>query len=141
MRLKILATCIGLGSLFLNHHAIAASSHSITYKNQRNSIMTLKWNDNTKNTGNLDGTFTTAVGNCKKDIGVPLPLTGYFNGNVISISINFPHCQQTVAMTGNLSNNQSQIHTLWLDANQADDPRGKIWNSNIIGSDSFEKIG
>lgn len=124
----------------LTHNAMAASDSSITYKNQRGSTMVLAWHTEAENTGTLSGTFTTSVGNCKEDIGVPLPLLGYFNGNAISVTINFPHCKQVVAMTGNLSNDQSNIHTLWLDANQANDASGKDWNSNIIGSDSYKKI-
>jgi hypothetical protein len=138
MILRRLLTFFGL--CVLSHHAIATSDPSITYKNQRGSTMTLVWHTGFENTGTLTGLFTTAVGNCKEDIGVPLPLSGYFNGNAISVTINFPHCKQIVAMTGNLSKDQSNIHTIWLDANQADDPRGKNWNSNIIGSDSYEKL-
>lgn len=57
------------------------------------------------------------------------------------LSYNFPHCKQVVAMTGNLNNDQTNLHPLWLDANQAGDPQGKNWNSNIMGADSYEKIG
>jgi hypothetical protein len=135
---KIFALC-GLCFL-LSHNAMATSDPSITYKNQRGSTITLVWHAEVANTGTLSGTFTTAVGNCKEDIGVPLPLLGFFNGNAISVTINFPHCKQVVAMTGNLNSNQSNIHTIWLDANQANDPRGEDWNSNIIGSDSYKKI-
>lgn len=70
-----------------------------------------------------------------------LPITGYFNGNAIAITVNFPHCKQVVAMTGNTTNDQGEIHTLWLDATQAKDPTGQDWNSNIVGADSYKKIG
>jgi len=140
MRFSKLTIALGLCSVFLCHQVSAATDPSNTYKNQRGSTMTLTWHADTDNTGSLSGTFTTAVGNCKEDVGVALPLVGYFNGNAISVTVNFPHCKQVVAMTGNVNNDLSNIHMLWLDANQADDPRGKNWNSNIIGSDSYERI-
>lgn len=140
MSFNKLAIALGLGSILLSHQVSAATDPSITYKNQRGSTMTLAWHADTDKTGSLSGTFTTAVGNCKEDVGVPLPLVGYFNGNAIAVTVNFPHCKQVVAMTGNVNKDQSNIHMLWLDANQADDPRGKNWNSNIIGSDSYERI-
>lgn len=140
MTLKKSILCASL-SLILFNQCIAATDPVITYKNQRGSTMTLVWHADSQNVGKLTGTFTTAVGNCKEDIGVPLPLVGYFNGNAISVTVNFPHCKQTVAMTGNLNNDASNLHTIWLDANQADDPQGKNWNANIIGSDTYQKIG
>jgi len=43
-------------------------------------------------------------------------------------------------MTSNLSSDSSTIHTSWLDANHAEDPQGKNWNSNIIETDTYKKI-
>ncbi|MGB6976651.1 MAG: avidin/streptavidin family protein [Gammaproteobacteria bacterium] len=119
----------------------ATDSSSETYKNQRGSTMTLAWHANSRNTGTLTGTFTTAVGNCPQDVGIPMPLAGFFNGNAVAITVNFPHCKQVVAMVGNLTDNKNSLHTIWLDANQAEDPRGKNWNSNIVGSDTYQKMG
>jgi hypothetical protein len=140
MNIKKIVTSLGMCSLFLSTYANAVTDSSTTYKNQRGSTLLLSWHKDFQNTGSLSGTFTTAVGNCKEDIGVPLPLVGYFNGNAISVTVNFPHCDQVVAVTGNVSNNLSTLHTTWLDANQVSDPREKNWNSNIIGSDSYYKI-
>jgi hypothetical protein len=139
MAIRKIILCTSL-SLFLINHCLAAKDPTITYKNQRGSMMTLTWHSSGQNVGELTGTFTTAVGNCKEDIGVPLPLAGFFNGNAISVIVNFPHCKQVVAMTGNLNNDSTNIHTIWLDANQADDPQGQNWNTNIIGSDTYQKI-
>jgi len=140
MKLKKLMISIGVSSILFTHSAFAAGDQSATYQNQRGSKMILTWHSDSKKTGTLSGTFTTAVGNCKKDMRVPLPLVGYFNGNIISVTVNFPHCKQIVAMTGNLNGDQTSIHTLWLDANQADDPQGKNWNTNIVGSDVYQII-
>jgi hypothetical protein len=125
---------------FMSHCAFAAEEQSVTYKNQRGSVLTLIWHVDTKETGTLSGTFTTAVGNCKRDVGVPLPISGFFNGNAIAITVNFPHCKQVVAMTGHLSANDNELTTLWLDAVQAKDPVHKNWDANITGADYYERV-
>jgi hypothetical protein len=43
-------------------------------------------------------------------------------------------------MSGHISNDLNTIHVIWLDANQANDSRGKDRNSNIIGTDSYNKL-
>ena len=86
------------------------------------------------------GTFTTAVGNCKADVGAALPVRGFFNGNAIAITVNFPHCKQVVAMTGHLTANRNALSTLWLDAIQAKDPTNKNWNANITGADYYARV-
>ena len=135
VKLAILLT-IGLLSL---SSIEAATNKTITYKNQRGSLMTLTWHHGTNDTGNLTGTFTTAVGNCQQDMNKPMPLQGYFNGNAIALTVNFPHCKQVVAMTGNLTADQNELKTLWFDTTQASDPSRKDWNSNIIGADYFKR--
>jgi len=128
-----------LGVVICNY-AFAVTSNTINFKNQRGSTMKLIWKEDLKNTGTLSGTFITAVGNCKKDMGVEMPLTGYFNGNAIALTVNFPHCNQVVSITGNISEDKNTINTLWLDTVASSDPSGKNWNSNIIGYDSYQKI-
>jgi hypothetical protein len=119
----------------------ASTEAAMNYKNQRGSTMMLIFHPGKqKDTGMLTGTFTTAVGQCKADVGVPLPISGYYNANAVSVTINFPHCRQVVAMTGNLIDNQNKLHTLWLDAAPVDDPQGNDWNSNIVGSDFYHRI-
>ncbi|CAN5220266.1 hypothetical protein BH10PSE19_BH10PSE19_14320 [soil metagenome] len=119
--------------------ANAAVDQSITYKNQRGSIMTLTWHSSTKNTGTLTGTFTTMVGKCAADVGVPVPLSGFFNGNAVAITFNFPHCQQVVAMTGHLTDQNNALSTLWLDATLSHDPIHKDWDANITGADYYKR--
>lgn len=126
-------------SATFNTQAFAENNQIITYKNQRGSILTLTWQNDKDNTGTLTGTFNTAVGNCQADVGKPLPISGFYNGNAIAITVNFPNCKQVVAMTGNVTNGKNEIFMLWLDANQAKDPRGKEWNTNLIGADSYTK--
>ena len=116
-----------------------ADTNSVRYKNQRGSVLEFTKHPSADGVGSLTGSFVTAVGNCKTDMNVPVPISGYYNGNVVAISINFPHCKQVVSLTGNLSNNETNLNTLWLDASQATDPIHANWNSNIVGADSYTK--
>ena len=122
-------------------HYVYAADQTIIFKNQRGSMLKLIFQNEKTNTGSLTGTFTTNVGNCKADVGIPVPIRGYFNGNAIALIVNFPHCQQLVAMTGNLTDHYDELHTLWLDAHNVKDPVNKNWDSNIIGADSYKKVG
>lgn len=122
-------------------YATTSNTQSITYKNQRGSTMTLNWQPGQNNTGTLTGTFNSAVGSCKTDMNKPMPLTGFYNGNAISVIVNFPDCKAIAAMSGTLSNKRDQLETLWILTEQSKDSASKNWNSNIIGSDSFQKIG
>lgn len=136
MRLLNMLTLGGL--CFLCNQTILAQE-SITYKNQRGSVLTLQWHKREDNTGTLTGTFTTAVGNCKQDMGVPVPVTGFYNGNSMALAINFPHCKQVVAMTGHFIDQNNELATLWLDAKQSDDPQRSNWEANICGADYYKK--
>ena len=119
----------------------AAQKETIHFKNQRGSTMTLVWDEKgDNNTGTLTGTFTTAVGSCKPDVGVPQALTGYFNGNVLAMTVNFPHCKKVAAMTANISDDKTKMHAMWLVGNHANDPTGKDWDSNIVGMDTYHRI-
>jgi hypothetical protein len=110
------------------------------YKNQRNSELVLKWDSSKNDSGVLTGTFKTAVGDCKKDVGIPVPVTGYYNQNTITLSINFPHCKQVVSMVGNFNTSKDSLSTIWLNAKVAADSMHKDWNTNLIGMDTYQKI-
>jgi len=134
----VIALACGISCTSLLAYASAESTS--TYQNKRGSVMTLNFHPEEKNTGSITGTFTSAVGNCKTDVNSPMPLTGYFNGNVISVTVNFPHCKVVAAMTGNLTKNNEKLHMLWIVSSQAQDPQRADWNTNNIGSDSYKKI-
>lgn len=140
---RIIIKSLGLGFLCTALGLPALAAQTITYKNQRDSTLTLTWHDSSEKTeekaGTLTGTFTSAVGKCAA--GMPLPVTGVFTGNAIAITVNLPKCKQVIAMTGNLTNGNEELHTLWLDAAQSADPRKNDWNSNIIGADHYKKEG
>lgn len=114
------------------------TSSDVTYKNQRGSVLVLSGFNSREPAGALTGTFTTAVGNCKEDMNKPMPIVGFYNGNAVSISINFPHCKQVVAMTGHV--NETSLHILWLDAGQVKDPETSGWNANIVGADVYTSL-
>ena len=140
MRLNLILKAAFLLGLFV-HLQASAEGNSVRYKNQRGSVLELiKQSGAVAGTGNLTGSFITAVGDCKADMNVPVPVTGYYNGNALALSINFPHCKQVVTMTGNLSTDENSLNTLWLDAKQAVDPVRANWNSNVIGADSFDRV-
>ncbi|MBN9288633.1 MAG: hypothetical protein BGO43_07065 [Gammaproteobacteria bacterium 39-13] len=119
----------------------AATHDETTYKNQRGSTLSLIWHHDTESSGKITGTFTTAVGNCQAEVGKPMPVTGYFSGNAITLSVLYPQCKKTIAMAGHTDKERSNMHTLWLVASASDDPRGKNWDANIVGSDTYQKLG
>lgn len=125
--------------LFCLTFAEASLAEGMIYKNQRGSTMELILHPQEGDSGTITGTFTTAVGNCKTDMGIPMPISGFFNGNAISVSVNFPHCKQVVAMTGHLVEENNALYTLWLDASQSVDPMKKDWTANIAGADYFKR--
>lgn len=120
--------------------AQAANDKKLTYVNQRGSTMTLVFHQLDGNTGTLAGTFTTAVGEHAKDVGVPQTLSGFYNGNAITVAFNFPHSGAAAAMTGNLLDGGNKIQTLWLVASDSKDPTHTNWNSNIVGTDAFNLV-
>ncbi len=117
----------------------ASAAQGMVFKNQRGSTMELVLHPQEGNTGTITGSFTTAVGNCKKDMEVPMPIAGFFNGNAISVTVNFPHCKQVVAMTGHLLEENKVLNTLWLDASQSADPMKKDWTANLSGADYYKR--
>jgi hypothetical protein len=134
---KFISFTLALSFISLSAHA--KCDQKATYVNQRGSNLELCYHKNHDGyTGNLSGTFTSAVGNCKADINNKLPISGFFNYNAVAIAINFPNCGQVVAMTGTITDNE--LHTIWLDAAKADDPVTKNWNSNVVGADYYKKV-
>ena len=124
----------------LSTNVMASTSTQYTFKNQRGSVMSFTMQEHGDNAGSISGTFTTAVGNCQIEVGKPMPITGFYSGNALSLSVNYPKCKKTIAMTGHLSQDKTELNTLWLVAEESTDPKGKHWNANIVGSDAFKQI-
>lgn len=128
--------CFGNVSSYAN----AADVKMLIYKNQRGSTLTLQLKSETNSTGTLSGTFNTIVGNCKKDMNTPVPISGFYNEQAVVIAVNFPHCHQVVAMTGNMTQNNEMIYMTWLDTQSSNDPLKTDWSINLTGSDLYKKI-
>ena len=137
--MSLLKSSVMVAACFLSVSTGVSAAQGMIYKNQRGSTMELVLHPQEGNTGTITGSFTTAVGNCKTDMGVPMPISGFFNGNAISVSVNFPHCKQVVAMTGHLLEENNALYTLWLDASQSADPMKKDWTANISGADYYKR--
>jgi hypothetical protein len=138
MKLSRKITAFALGLTFISSSAYAKCDQKASYLNQRGSTLELCYhNGHDVNTGDLSGTFTSAVGNCKADMNKQMPISGFFNYNAVAIAINFPNCGQVVAMTGTIAGDE--LHTIWLDAAKTDDAVVKNWNSNIVGADYYKK--
>ena len=136
---KSLSLCFVLvSSLFIASSSTA--DQKAIYQNQRGSTLTLQWQGDEKQTGTLTGTFITVVGNWPADMNKPMPLTGFFNGNAVAFTVNFPNCKQIVSITGNVIKDGDEIPTLALGIAQNEYPTGKNWNSNIIVADVYKKV-
>jgi Avidin family len=131
---SIVASCL-LTSAQLH----AKTTQTAIYKNQRGSVLSLTWHEEQNHAGKLSGTFTTAVAHCKAALGNSVPVTGFYNGNAIALTVNYPGCDSLVAMTGNLTSDNNELQTLWLVTKNADDLVHKNWDSNLVGADSFKK--
>jgi len=138
LKTKFLTACLFMGAINVVN---AAMQEETTYKNQRGSTLSLVWHHDAESSGKITGTFTTAVGNCQAEVGKPMPVTGYFSGNAVTLSVVYPQCKKTIAMAGHTDKERSNMHTLWLVASASEDPRGKNWDANIVGSDTYQKLG
>ena len=130
------------GMLFITPaFGMTQATQTTKYVNQRGSVLILTKDKAGANSGTLTGTFTTAVASkdCQKVIGQPMPISGFYSGNAITLSVNFPLCNAVVAIIGNITNNNT-IDTLWLNAQQADNPNEEDWNSRTTGHDLFHKV-
>ena len=117
------------------------SDKALHYKNQRGSLLDIVLHKKSDNSGTVTGTFKTAVANsnCQNDIGKARPVTGFYTGNSITLSINYPNCGATIAVAGNFDKSNN-IETLWIVANQGQDSEGKNWNNRTLGHDQFEIV-
>ena len=135
MRSWVLGACLVSCAL-----SAFAASNTLEYQNQRGSTLSLTLTPGKGDTGTVSGTFTSAVGDCKADVGVPMAVSGFYNGNALAITENFPDCHLVAAMTGNWTDHQDHIRMLWLVTATAADPAQKDWNSNLVGTDFYTRV-
>ena len=104
-----------------------AESH---WRNQHGSQLSL-YSDNS---GNLTGTFATAVGG---GIGVPRAITGTYNQFGISFTANHQEQGSISTWAGLINEQQTEITALWLLV------RGEeiVWDSTNVGQDVFYRVG
>jgi len=134
--LLTVSTVLSLG-LFANM-AMATNQPTETYKNQRGSVLVLERKATSANSGELMGMFTTAVASkrCQDLVGKSRPIKGYYTGNALSITVDYPSCGTVVSIIGN-KNSKNQINTIWVVANQAKHAQGQDWNTRYIGNDTY----
>lgn len=129
--LKNLASFILIYAV-ITQTAVAGSKNSVTFKNEKGSILTLNWHGGTA-TGFLDGEFTAKTGVCEKDKLKAMAINGYYNGGLVTISINFLNCNQVMAMTGYVSKDRSKLEVMRLITSEKN-------NDTKFSSDEFTKV-
>ncbi len=132
MQLKnICFTAICLSIISQN---IFAADDSLTFKNQRGSVLHLTiHSDNT-----LDGYFTTAVASksCQQYIGKKRPIMGYIVKNALTVSASYPECG-VLTYIGHINENQKMIDVTAVVAHPSQ-PSTKEWNdAKMLGHDVF----
>ncbi|MBM7071806.1 hypothetical protein JQC92_07075 [Shewanella sp. 202IG2-18] len=110
------------------HNPISANG---SWSNKSGSTLNIKRSKNNV----LSGTFTPTQSVHKPCIGVPVPITGFINGNGISISMNFETCgsPNTVSLLGKIDG--KNMHIMLLEQS-GDNYR---WNDKTIASDILIK--
>lgn len=136
MNMKIIgSTAIVAATLFCQ--STYAEQKTLTYKNQRGSILELNVQANNK----VNGYFTTAVASktCPEAIGKKRPITGYIVGNAVTFSVVYPMCESVLSVTGNFSQDQKTIDTLNILNKQASDVTQEGPGARFIGHDSYQQ--
>ena len=124
-------------SSLLSQSALA-EQNTITFKNQRGSILELNRLPDNK----VEGYFTTAVASktCPDAINKKRPITGYIVGNALTFSVVYPMCESVLSVTGNIDETQESIDTISILNKQATDITHEGPGARFIGHDSYNKI-
>ena len=109
MHIKSFFYTTTLASLLLTQSAFA-DQNTMTFKNQRGSILEL----NILSDNKIDGYFTTAVASktCPQAIHKKRPITGYIVGNALTFTVVYPMCESVLSITGNIDKAQKTIDTI-----------------------------
>ena len=137
MNIKTLCYIPLLASALLSQ-SIDAATYTLTFKNQRGSVLELNITEDNK----IDGYFTTAVASktCPQAIGKKQPITGYIIGNALTFGVAYPMCESVLSITGNFTNNQEAIDTVSILNHQAEDITHEGPGARFIGHDTYKKI-
>lgn len=120
--------------------AVTSSDYTVTYKNQLGSTLILTWHPE-KNTsaGSVSGMLTSNNGSCRQSANVPAAVSGVFMGNAVAMTLSYPKCDKVAAIVGNLNNNKTELHTMWLISSHSKDFI-RDGNGNQVSSDIYIKI-
>ncbi|WP_242604666.1 avidin/streptavidin family protein [Legionella busanensis] len=115
-----------------------AAQNTISYKNERGSILQLNIQDNNK----IDGYFTTAVASktCPQAINVKRPITGFMIGNAITVSIVYPMCESVLSLSGNFDKNKQTLDTISILNKQAENIIKEGPGARFIGHDFYKRL-
>lgn len=136
MKLKNIA-CLAIGVTLLSQSVLAANE-TVTYKNERGSILKLQFNsDNT-----VTGSFTTAVASkeCQQAIGMKRPLVGFTAKNSITFSVNYPDCGAVLTFIGNVEDGKKLIDTTAMVAHPTVHIEKEGPGARMISHDVFNQI-
>ena len=122
----------------LLYHSAFAEQTTITFKNQRGSILEL----NILSDNKIEGYFTTAVASktCPQAINKKRSITGYIVGNALTFSVVYPMCDSVLSVSGNLDKTENSIDTISILNKQADDITHEGPGARFIGHDFYKKI-
>lgn len=118
---------------------INAAQNTLTFKNQRGSVVELNLLENNQ----VEGYFTTAVASkaCPQAIGTKRPVRGYTVGNALTFSVVYPMCNSVLIITGNFAKDQRAIDTMSILNLQAEDVTHEGPGARFIGHDTYKKVG
>ncbi|CAM2889598.1 Avidin family [Legionella steigerwaltii] len=131
--------CVTIALSSLCTHSVFAAQKTVTYKNERGSILELNIVADNK----VEGYFTTAVASktCPQAIKQKRPITGYTVGNVLSFSVVYPMCESVLSVSGHFDKNQQAIDTISILNKQASDIAHEGPGARFIGHDAYKKMG
>ncbi|MDX1837180.1 hypothetical protein DIZ81_07000 [Legionella taurinensis] len=137
MKCKAIA-CAVLVTLSAGADAASTARETITYKNERGSVLTLHFTS--KDT--LSGTFKTAVASkeCQEAIGSERPVVGYIVKNAITISVDYPACGSVLTFIGNIEQGKAMIDTTSILAHQSTHIATQGPGARFIGHDVFKRV-
>ncbi|WP_454782099.1 avidin/streptavidin family protein [Legionella sp. WA2022007384] len=131
--------CLTIVASSLLAQSVYAEQKTISYKNERGSILELNILADNK----IEGYFTTAVASktCPQAINQKRPIIGYMVGNALSFSVVYPMCESVLSISGHFDKNQQAIDTISILSKQASDITHEGPGARFIVHDSYKKIG
>ncbi len=129
LRTYLVAGAMLIASIVYGGPAVAqqAPAASSEWVNELGSILTI---GSIGADGLMTGTYVSAVG-C--GAGTVRPMTGWYNKDAMTFTVNWQECNSLTSWTGNVASSYVTIVTLW----QLTVSGSPQWNSIIAGADTF----